>query len=234
MRRRFVLAIAGAAALALGAAAPGNVVTYTSYEKWAEQVEALFGETITERNWEADALGSALTGLDFPEFTYAPPGGDDGSMIVEDLIAGDSTSLDGHTFTRGLGRTGTDDSLAIFGQFVAIGVFILESDLPWDPAESVDYYGEGDELLASQGFPRGPEVEPGNSTKIHFVGAIGHGDEVIHSIVLTEGEEPIGHRDNVAYGGVVFVTTHTPEPATIGLLALGAVPTLLHRLRRRK
>ena len=247
MKKFYAIALVCVLGLAVGNA-HGLVQTYTSYAAWKADAEAVAGVPSTETNWEAMPLGTPLNGLEgLPTLTYAPPGGDDGSMLVDDLIATPPVTLEGMTYTRGLGRIGGNDSISVFGLFSGIGAFIIESDHRIPGPESVDYYGTeyrttnnlngltalngGPELLATQEFPIG-DSEPGNSQKIHFVGVVGLGGELFGRMDLVESHED-GHLDNVMYGA--FVTTPpVPEPATMALLGLGTVGLAALRRRRRK
>jgi hypothetical protein len=242
MQQKFVAILAGGLMALTATGVHAAATIYGDYATFAADAAGL-GLILKEVDWEAFGVGTPLTGNEFqpthPLF-YAPLHGTD--MVVADDIRDQTDPLDtatgeGRTFTRGFGCPTDVDGVVIGSTGVplyALGVWIIDSDLT-DDSESIMVHLLQTTSQPAEGFPAGPSEHGGTPDNIRFFGAIVHPDDFdrIASMELDEGSD-LGVVDNVSYGAVVYSSELVPEPATLGLLGLGVMGTVVLRWRRRR
>ena len=259
---RQYVSIVGVCVIGLFAAgANGQATVYTlnthanPYAAWDTDTGVLGPQAVRgEVNWEAPAFNvdDPLTGGEFSGasdfLVFQRPVVQGGLFVTDPFIGPDITMPppDNRVFTKSLGFQTSDlsqpnwddgslDMLNIGAlPRVAMGVWIVDEELRNMGSMMLTI-----DLLDAQGLPTSVPVVipegPGKSqsgptsTNIQFVGVIVDPGYQIGSLHFTE---PVDG-DLIHYAGVVYEDI-VPEPATIGMLALGSLGLAALRRRRRK
>jgi hypothetical protein len=259
---RKYLTIALFCTLGMAAAAYGQATVYTNtthadpYAAWNTDAPSGPGIQAGEVNWNAFAVDTVLTGLEYSgapdELVFTRPTYKASGMYVTDPFIGPSIAKDGRVFSLALGFQKSDlsvpyplwddgslDVLNVGGlPRVAEGVWVVDEEIrtAGPMTLSVELLDEqtGNTVSVPVVIPQGPldaKTSGQTAVNIQFVGVVADPGYHITALHFTE---PLD-RDLIHYAGVVYRDV-VPEPATMGLMVIGAVAGVItrRRLRARK
>ena len=232
----------------LGLTVAGANAGFTAYNSYQDFIGAANGFGIIidkELNWEGFAMGDptvngveyAADGLTHDVFvTVVDDVGDQSNP--NDLTNPGLPGTGGRQFSRGLGMVlpesqGDNVQFGLAVPALAFGMWIIDSDIdtPGDNIVVEFITGQGG---FTQTYPlqAGPVVKGGTRTNVVFFGVVVDPLQLPAERIIGMKMNEVADLDNVSIGAVTY-GSEVPEPATLGLLGLGAVATVLRRRRRK-